>query len=115
LEWFVGPCAGKLAQQGLQLRMTPSSAASGTRTAVNSPARGWRPTGLTTASASRRHHVSSGLLRSAQLDAFEARFGLERPHGFRELYRWRNGQEEGRCESLHMKRMFSSLESVADS
>ena len=50
----------------------------------------------------------------AQLDALEARFSLTLPSAFRELYRWRNGQEDGCYKSLQMNRMFSSLESLAD-
>jgi cell wall assembly regulator SMI1 len=50
----------------------------------------------------------------AQLDAFEEQFGLRLPAAFRAMYRWRNGQEEGCYKSLQMNRMFSPLESVAD-
>jgi cell wall assembly regulator SMI1 len=50
----------------------------------------------------------------AQLDAFEAQFSLQPPTAFRDLYRWRNGQEEGCSASLQMNRMFSPLEAVAD-
>ena len=50
----------------------------------------------------------------AQLDAFEAQFSLELPAAFRELYRWRNGQEERCSASLQMNRMFSPLEGVTD-
>jgi len=50
----------------------------------------------------------------AQLDAFEAQFGVALPTAFRQLYRWRNGQEDGCTESLGMNYMFSSLEDVAD-
>ncbi len=50
----------------------------------------------------------------ARLDAFEARFALKLPAGFRALYRWRNGQEDGCYKSFQMNRLFSPLESVAD-
>jgi cell wall assembly regulator SMI1 len=51
----------------------------------------------------------------AQLDAFETQFSLTLPVALRALYRWRNGQAEGNYKSLQMNRMFSSLESAADS
>ncbi len=51
----------------------------------------------------------------AQLDAFEIQFALKLPAAFRALYRWRNGQANGNNESLQMNRMFSPLESVANS
>ena len=50
----------------------------------------------------------------AQLAAFEARFSVELPVAFRELYRWRNGQENGCYASLQLNRMFTPLEEVAD-
>jgi cell wall assembly regulator SMI1 len=50
----------------------------------------------------------------AQLDAFESQFSLLLPAAFRALYRWRNGQEDGCYKSLYENRMFSPLESVAD-
>jgi len=50
----------------------------------------------------------------ALLDAFEAQFSLKLPHAFRELYLWRNGQADGNYKSLQMNRMFSTLESVAE-
>ena len=50
----------------------------------------------------------------AQLDAFEDRFSIKLPSAFRKLYRWRNGQAEGNYKSLQLNRMFSTLESVAD-
>jgi len=50
----------------------------------------------------------------AQLDAFDARFALKLPAAFRALYRWRNGQADGNYKSFQMNRMFSPLESVAD-
>ena len=49
----------------------------------------------------------------AQLDAFEAEFTLKLPLAFRELYRWRNGQEGGCYESIHYNRMFTPLEESA--
>jgi cell wall assembly regulator SMI1 len=51
---------------------------------------------------------------AAQLDAFEARFGLKLPAAFRALYRWRDGQADGNFRSLQINRMFSPLESVTD-
>ena len=49
-----------------------------------------------------------------QLNAFEARFGVVLPSGFRDLYRWRNGQNDSCSESLQMNYMFSPLDGVAD-
>ena len=51
---------------------------------------------------------------NAQLDAFEVQFAVELPAAFRELYRWRNGQEDGCYESLQMNYMFCPLDDVAD-
>ncbi|MFO0799600.1 MAG: SMI1/KNR4 family protein [Gemmataceae bacterium] len=48
----------------------------------------------------------------AQLDAFEARFSLTLPDTFRLLYRWRNGHNQLRSESLVHNLMFSSLEDI---
>jgi cell wall assembly regulator SMI1 len=50
----------------------------------------------------------------ADLDAFEARFALKLPAAFRQLYRWRNGQDPHSFASLQGNRMFSSLEAIAD-
>jgi cell wall assembly regulator SMI1 len=49
----------------------------------------------------------------AQLDAFEAQFSLKLPDAFRRLYRWRNGHDQFRSESLVQNLMFSSLEDIA--
>lgn len=48
-----------------------------------------------------------------QLDGFEERFGINLPAAFRELYRWRNGQEGGCYASLQLNRMFTPLDEVA--
>ena len=50
----------------------------------------------------------------ARLDEFEAQFSLELPAAFRELYRWRNGQESSCFAALQSNRMFSPLEDVAE-
>ena len=50
----------------------------------------------------------------AQLDAFEAQFAVELPTAFRELYRWRNGQEGDCSEPFHMSYMFCPLSDVLD-
>ena len=50
----------------------------------------------------------------ATLDAFEARFSLRLPDGFRQLYRWRNGQTPDCTANFDRNRMFSPLEDVAD-
>ena len=50
----------------------------------------------------------------AQLDAFEARFSLRLPHAFRQLYRWRDGQNRRSFEPLYLNRTFSTLEDIAD-
>lgn len=51
----------------------------------------------------------------AQLDAFEERFALTLPTEFRQLYRWRNGQQHDYFKSLQGNRMFMSLEDVTSS
>jgi cell wall assembly regulator SMI1 len=53
-------------------------------------------------------------ITDARLDDFERQFTLKLPAAFRELYRWRNGQADGNYKSLQMNRIFSPLESVAD-
>jgi cell wall assembly regulator SMI1 len=53
-------------------------------------------------------------VRDAQLDKFESRFGIKLPAAFRELYRWRNGQENHCYDSLQLNRMFTPLDEVAD-
>lgn len=50
---------------------------------------------------------------AAQLDAFEARFALNLPEAFRQLYRWRNGQASMSFAPLQMNRSFSALEEIA--
>jgi cell wall assembly regulator SMI1 len=57
-------------------------------------------------------HLLPGVT-DAHLDAFEARFSLKLPEAFRELYRWRNGHDMIRSESLQHNLMFSSLEDIA--
>lgn len=49
----------------------------------------------------------------ARLDEFESRFALTLPDAFRQLYRWRNGYDMTRSESLVENLMFSSLEDIA--
>ncbi len=48
------------------------------------------------------------------LDAFESRFALRLPEAFRELYKWRNGQDPMSSHALVMNRSFMSLEDIAD-
>lgn len=48
-----------------------------------------------------------------ELDAVEARFTLKLPGAFRQLYRWRNGQDPMSSASLQMNRSFCTLEEVA--
>lgn len=50
----------------------------------------------------------------AQLDDFEARFSLRLPDAFRELYRWRDGQQPLYFASFQGNREFSPLESVSN-
>ena len=45
----------------------------------------------------------------AALDAYEARFGLMLPTEFRQLYRWRNGQDLGVSLALVHNHMFMPL------
>jgi len=47
-----------------------------------------------------------------QLQTFESRFSLNLPGAFRELYRWRNGHDMHRSESLVHNLMFSQLEDI---
>lgn len=49
------------------------------------------------------------------LDAFEKKFQLQLPSGFRELYQWRNGQDPNCSASLQDNWMFSRLEDLSDS
>ena len=49
----------------------------------------------------------------AKLAAFEARLSLSLPEPFRQLYRWRNGQDPGSSDPLQFNRTFSTLEEVA--
>jgi cell wall assembly regulator SMI1/predicted DNA-binding WGR domain protein len=58
------------------------------------------------------------LLRGASpedLDAFEKKFQLQLPTGFRELYQWRNGQDPNCSASLQYNWMFSRLEDLSES
>ena len=57
-------------------------------------------------------HLQPGV-SDAQLDAFEARFALKLLNTFRHLYRWRNGHDQLRSDSLVNNLMFSSLEDIA--
>ena len=50
-----------------------------------------------------------------RLNEFEARFGLALPAAFRQVYRWRDGQEPGCYDSLQHNLMFSSLYDAAGS
>ncbi|MDX2201555.1 MAG: SMI1/KNR4 family protein [Hyphomicrobiaceae bacterium] len=50
----------------------------------------------------------------ARLDAFEGRFSLRLPDGFRHLYRWRDGQDPMSSAPLYLNRTFSTLEEVAE-
>lgn len=48
----------------------------------------------------------------AELDAFEAKFGLVLPPAFRQLYRWRDGQDPMSSKPLQGNRTFSTLAEV---
>jgi cell wall assembly regulator SMI1 len=50
----------------------------------------------------------------AELDSFEARFGLKLPADFRHLYRWRNGQDPMSSAPLQGNRSFCTLADIAD-
>ena len=52
---------------------------------------------------------------SRDLDAFEKKFQLRLPSGFRELYQWRNGQDPNCSANLQDNWMFSRLEDLSDS
>lgn len=49
---------------------------------------------------------------NAQLDAFEATISLQLPIEFRQLYRWRNGQDPMSFVPLYLNRTYSTLEDV---
>lgn len=49
----------------------------------------------------------------ADLDAFEDRFSLKLPSAFRQLYRWRNGQDPMSYAPLQSNRSFCTLEDIA--
>jgi cell wall assembly regulator SMI1 len=49
----------------------------------------------------------------ADLDTFEARFAVKLPAAFRELYRWRNGQDPMSSAPLQGNRSFMRLEDIA--
>jgi cell wall assembly regulator SMI1 len=51
----------------------------------------------------------------ARLDAFESRFSLKLPAPFRQIYRWRNGQNPMSTDAIQMNWGFSPLEDIADS
>src|ERR1700726_168362 len=51
----------------------------------------------------------------AALDAYAARFGLELPAEFRQLYRWRDGQDLAVSHALVHNHMFIPLEASASS
>jgi len=57
-------------------------------------------------------HLMPGVT-DARLDAFEAQFSLKLPAAFRQLYRWHNGHDQLRSESLVQNLMFSSLGDIA--
>jgi cell wall assembly regulator SMI1 len=48
----------------------------------------------------------------AELDAFETKFGMKLPLAFRELYRWRNGQDPMSFVSLQDNRSFCTLQEI---
>lgn len=58
-------------------------------------------------------HLRPGV-SDAALDAFESRFSLRLPTGFRALYCWRNGQMPGYNEPLQHNRVFYSLEEITE-
>ena len=67
--------------------------------------------------AGRRPDYYAGLrpgVGDAELDAFERRFSLRLPPAFRELYRWRDGQDTTNAESFCDNRMFMPLADVAE-
>lgn len=49
----------------------------------------------------------------AALDALETQFSFKLPIAFRQLYRWRNGQDPLSSASLQRNRSFCSIEEVA--
>ncbi len=49
----------------------------------------------------------------AELDAFEARLSIKLPEAFRQLYRWRNGQDPGSSKPIQLNRTVSMLEEIA--
>ena len=50
----------------------------------------------------------------AQLDALESRFAMKLPAAFRQLYRWRDGQDPMAFDSLQGNRSFMTLDDIAD-
>ncbi len=48
----------------------------------------------------------------AELDAVETQFSLVLPGAFRQLYRWRSGQDPMSAAALQMNRSFCTLEEV---
>ncbi len=98
----------------------PSSAKDGPRAAAIKPA--GPVSGLLARldewlSANRPDYYGKLLLgaSSADLDACEKEFQLQLPSGFRELYQWRNGQDQNCSASLQYNWMFSGLEDLSDS
>jgi cell wall assembly regulator SMI1 len=51
----------------------------------------------------------------AELDAYAARFGLDLPTDFRQLYRWRDGQDPASSKPLLRNHMFMPLAASASS
>jgi cell wall assembly regulator SMI1 len=50
----------------------------------------------------------------AELDMFESKFAVKLPEAFRQLYRWRNGQDAASCHAIQDNRSFCALEDVAE-
>jgi cell wall assembly regulator SMI1 len=50
----------------------------------------------------------------ADLDAFESRFAMKLPVAFRQLYRWRNGQDPMSYDAIQDNRSFCTLDDVAE-
>lgn len=51
----------------------------------------------------------------ADLEAFEWRFGVKLPAAFRQIYRWRNGQDPASYAAIQDNRSFCPLDEVAES
>jgi cell wall assembly regulator SMI1 len=50
----------------------------------------------------------------ADLDAFESRFAIALPTAFRQLYRWRDGQDPASYDAIQDNRSFCTLADVAE-